>query len=650
LGNPEQKSPLIRNGISLEAVREEEETYLARRRQSAGVHRQSAIGLALSGGGVRAACFALGVINWMERSGHWRRVDYISSVSGGGYAASGVLAIRTGADEKAGMTRAETVLAELNRDDEGYIKFSTLTVLAMLVLWVISMLLSLAPLLLLVGQSGPLVMDAFPTLRSIDRYVSLIGCVAFLVIGTCQFMVSRIRKRSSPDGQLWFFLCTIFGAIQVAYWAGHPHSGQQSISLTSVQYIVTCLAAFLIWIFVAVALSIRPRHPAIARLHNRARYAMGFAALLSGGLVMEAVMRDSTRHAVLVSLNLLYWASLLIVLAAMLANPNWFCLPVRIYYEGLVRKFGRGMDRAMHDTSRCGHSPLHLVNCFSQSPVARDDEKKQRRGGENFCVSSLYCGMKSTGYFPTEEWYVGSEKKKWEHQWVWRLAAMSGAAVDIHPVKQSPLRNSLLTVFNMGLGAWVINPAVDPERRTWRPSFFLNFMAALGVHNNKTKWMRLSDGGHFENLGIYELIARECMDIVVVDAGHDPDYEFSDLAWAIERCREDFEAVIDIPDLSPREARHYTQDVILTGTVCYKGKAELGKLTYIKLGVEGWHSLPLRLRSSIDRHFPHEPTTNQFPTRDFINAYYRLGEETASRALPVVTDGPAFGDLIAVAA
>ncbi|QCP48461.1 hypothetical protein FAZ95_04215 [Trinickia violacea] len=566
----------------------------------------------------------------------------MSSVSGGGYAAAGVLAASNdkGAEVDS-VTRAERVLAELNRDDNGYIKISALTILVMLSLWGISMLLSLSWLLLLVGQSGPLVMEMFPIHHAIDRYVPGVGCLGFLLVVIYQLVASRVRKRASPDGQVWFFLAMIFGAIQMADLAGHLSIGHSPRAL----YWLTCVVAGLIWLFVGIALSLRPSHPSIVRLHGRAGYAFGFAFILSAGLIMQAFMRDLTHHAIAEGLNLLYFASLLIVLFAMVTNPNWLCLPAKIYYEGLRRKFGGGTDQAIHKVHGYERAPIHLINCFSQSPVARDDEKKQRRGGENFCVSRRYCGSASSGYFPTKEWYVGNKRKSWKHQFIWRLVATSGAAVDIHPVRQSPLRNSLLTVFNMGLGAWVINPAFNPERRTWRPSFFLNSMAALNVHNNRTKWMRLSDGGHFENLGIYELVARECMDIVVVDAGHDPNYEFSDLAYAIDRCREDFEAVIDVPNLFPRETQNRIQEVNLTGTIRYKGKTELGKITYIKLGVEKWHSLPLRLRSSIDRHFPHEPTTNQFPTRDFINAYYRLGVETASRALPVVISEQASVDV-----
>jgi hypothetical protein len=636
MDNSKEKPPLIRSGICLDDVREIEETYLVGRRLSAGVESPSTISLALSGGGVRAACFALGVIHWMERSGHWKKVDYISSVSGGGYAASGVLAVsRNPRSKAAGATLAETVLTELNRDDDGYIKLSMLSVMTMFLLLAVSSLLSLSPVLLLVGQSGPLVMNLFPSHHAYDRYsTGIIGALC-AVIGVCQRLLARWRRRSSRDGHVLFFLAMIFGAVQTAYWAGHPYPTQQGMAQWSdASFLGTSIVAGVIWVFVVAVFCLRPSHPNIARLHGRARYALGFTFLLSAGLLIESAMRNLAQHDIAVKLNMLYVASLVVAFIAMGANPNRFCLPLKIYYDGLRRKFGQGRDEPMHEARDAGAQPIHLINCFSQSPVSPDNERKQRRGGENFSVSRHFCGMPSTGYFETKEWYLGRRSKSWEHQFTWRLTATSGAAVDIHPVKQSPLWNSLLSVINMGLGTWVINPACALDRRTWRPSFFLNFRAALSVHNNATKWIRLSDGGHFENLGVYELVGRACMNIVVVDAGHDPNFRFADLAHAIERCREDFEAEIDVPGLFPGATGAHNQELILTGTIRYKGKSKLGKLTYIKLGVRDWHSLPLRLRPSIDPHFPHEPTSNQFPTRDFINSYFKLGEETAARAMP----------------
>jgi hypothetical protein len=56
----------------------------------------------------------------------------------------------------------------------------------------------------------------------------------------------------------------------------------------------------------------------------------------------------------------------------------------------------------------------------------------------------------------------------------------------------------------------------------------------------------LSDGGHFENLGIYELVRRRCACIVVIDAGEDVDSRFDDLGNAIRKCYADFGVVIDV--------------------------------------------------------------------------------------------------------
>src|SRR5262245_54977863 len=44
------------------------------------------VGLALSGGGVRSASFAIGVLQALHNEGRLGQIDYLSTVSGGGYA------------------------------------------------------------------------------------------------------------------------------------------------------------------------------------------------------------------------------------------------------------------------------------------------------------------------------------------------------------------------------------------------------------------------------------------------------------------------------------------------------------------------------------------------------------------------------------
>lgn len=55
--------------------------------QMTGAHAEGVKGLALSGGGVRAAFVALGLLEKLAEHKALAQFDYISSVSGGGYAA-----------------------------------------------------------------------------------------------------------------------------------------------------------------------------------------------------------------------------------------------------------------------------------------------------------------------------------------------------------------------------------------------------------------------------------------------------------------------------------------------------------------------------------------------------------------------------------
>ena len=67
-------------------------------------------------------------------------------------------------------------------------------------------------------------------------------------------------------------------------------------------------------------------------------------------------------------------------------------------------------------------------------------------------------------------------------------------------------------------------------------------------HGSARQYWYLTDGGHFENLGAYELIRRRLRLIVIIDAGGDPDYVFSDLANLIRKARLDFGAEIRFLD------------------------------------------------------------------------------------------------------
>ena len=78
----------------------------------------------------------------------------------------------------------------------------------------------------------------------------------------------------------------------------------------------------------------------------------------------------------------------------------------------------------------------------------------------------------------------------------------------------------------------------------------------MGNTTDRYKYVNLSDGGHFENLGLYEMVLRRCHYIVVSDAGEDPECSFADLGEAVRKIRIDFGIPIEFDQMNiyPRSA------------------------------------------------------------------------------------------------
>ena len=154
----------------------------------------------------------------------------------------------------------------------------------------------------------------------------------------------------------------------------------------------------------------------------------------------------------------------------------------------------------------------------------------------------------------------------------------------------------------------------------------------LGFPNEKWRYVRLSDGGHFENLGLYELIRRKCSVIIVSDATADPNWTFSDLARAIERVRVDFGAEIDIDldPVTPRKRTGRSMEPYAVGKVKYANDTS-GRLIFLKTTL--FRHLPEVVKGYARQHskFPDEPTTDQFFDEEQFEAYRMLGYSAARR-------------------
>jgi hypothetical protein len=296
--------------------------------------------------------------------------------------------------------------------------------------------------------------------------------------------------------------------------------------------------------------------------------------------------------------------------------------------------------------------PLHVVNA-ALNLVSSKNLAWQERMAAPFTFSALHCGSGASifsdgGYRPT---YPPPDRGK---PYGGRLGltlgtamAISGAAVSPNMgYNTSPGTEFLMALFNVRLGWWLPNPRGD-NPHYWRtaPLMALRpyFMEMFGLTSETERWIYLSDGGHFENLGIYEMVRRRCRVIVVSDAGCDPDYTFDDLGNALRKIWIDLGVHIEVKGLDLLKKRFKERPTPATqgpywavGRIRYCAAddgGEDGWLLYLKSGLHGTEPMDVLSYAMSHSTFPHETTANQFFTESQFESYRMLGFETASRAL-----------------
>src|SRR5262249_34678555 len=204
-----------------------------------------------------------------------------------------------------------------------------------------------------------------------------------------------------------------------------------------------------------------------------------------------------------------------------------------------------------------------------------------------------------------------------------------------------------MALFNVRLGWWLGNPGkqgdvtykYDGPRNATVP--FLAEM--LGLTSDTNKYVYLSDGGHFENLGLYEMVRRRCRLILVIDAGCDPKFAFEDLGNAVRKIHIDLGVRIIFQGLEALRNRPSTQEAesaipyFAIGTVGYKdadgGGSRDGYVLYIKPAYHGTEGAAIRSYAAANRDFPHETTADQWFTESQFESYRALGLDIANDVL-----------------
>lgn len=319
-----------------------------------------------------------------------------------------------------------------------------------------------------------------------------------------------------------------------------------------------------------------------------------------------------------------------------------------------------------------GYDGPFPIFCTTLNLTTGEDLASQERKGASFAFTPLYSGysvswtdakkdepISLNGYVPTAHYAYRDGGVHLD-----TAVAISGAAVNPNQgYNSNPALAFLMTFFNVRLGWWISNPRktdawlAEKNRPTPRFALWYLLRELFGSANDRSQYVNLSDGGHFENMGLYELARRRCKYIIVCDAEEDPEMKFNGIGNAVNRCRADFGAEIDL-DLRPLQIGEdgFSKAHCVVGTIRYPppkrtpppdgptrnlceclgdtdDEQYTGTILYIKSSLVGDEPADLLAYKLQHGTFPQDSTANQWFTETQFESYRRLGYHIAMTAI-----------------
>jgi len=310
--------------------------------------------------------------------------------------------------------------------------------------------------------------------------------------------------------------------------------------------------------------------------------------------------------------------------------------PHKLYRDQLSRTFVQASaddaDLPLSSINSGHRAPYHLVNATINLPSSTSAVLRDRKG-DFFLFSKCWSGAPAVGYLPTGNWKSNGQEVD-----LATAMAISGAAASPRMGLASiPSLSALLTLLNIRLGFWI----ADPRRRVVGPPGFLCLlreMTAAGM-SEKQAWLNLSDGGHIENTGVYELLRRRCKFIVCVDGEADPQSTFAGQMTLVRHAQIDFGVRIEprLDEIRPDPRSKYSRTHCQLFRIYYPDTqdgrpAAIGLMLYLKLSLTGDEAELLKRYRIVQPDFPHQSTLDQFYDEEQFEAYRQLGVHVAEGA------------------
>ncbi len=351
-------------------------------------------------------------------------------------------------------------------------------------------------------------------------------------------------------------------------------------------------------------------------------------------------------------------------------------------------------EKFLHDlqTRNNIRSPYHIINT---NAVLVDSKNRvyRVRGGDNFILSPGYCGSNATGWL-NSSLFMGGGLTLATAKAISGAAANPNTGVGGKGLTRNRFLSVLMALLNLRLGYWIPNfsnikkkkevfrrydiakyeaekcmielvkiyddlekykivsenyreVAVDLEEsrkpiaecQKLRPNHYQSakYEVVKKGYNEGEKFLQISDGGHFENLGLYELIRRRLKLIVVCDAGADPKFSFSDLQNALKKIWVDFGARIDFYETENQlerliatkpygypQGEKYAEKGYVEGVITYADGFR-GTFIFIKTTMVKDANFEVKGYKGANPDFPDESTADQFFDEEQFDAYRKLG-------------------------
>jgi hypothetical protein len=644
-------------------------------------------GISLSGGGVRAAVYGLGALQVLDEADLFERNRYLTAVSGGSYMAGAWTIARSCPDPDdrswagepkpwaAGSAEVAHFRSRLNylRSRDG----GLLGAIATLVLGLAVNVGSLFVLLWLVARPlgwlvGSPTIGASPDRFELGRHVwfpPVVWLGVTVVLLLMWVMLERVRTLP-----FWVRKTSLRRAVGVLVLASGVLVVLQSVILLAIPGAIRAMrnpAASAHWVQTALGAGVvaavvgmlrKPAKKYLPRLGGLLVLLFGVAA--GGEIASQATVSSFHRER----------ATYLLVLAGFavfyfLADPDWWS--IQPYYRGRLRYAyanQRGAGKQLGDFEQTREKALaeyrdvrpELVVCAAMNVSGGNVPTRVGVPAYSFTFSPHEVSFNQPGdvegqgarYSADASWY-GRVFQRWDtpRLAVMTAVGMSGAAVS--PAMGRMNRGStgaLLALANVRLGMWMPNPRYLAEapnegetgRRPGFPRRRLNYLVkeVFGVHDIGDAYVYVTDGGHWENLGVVELLRRHCTEVFCFDASGSMTDSFGTLADAITLAAQELGVTIEL-GYEPLRAvaaggrlNRFVERDCAVGLIHYPDGGR-GLLWYAKASLTS--DAPERLRAYKEKTdiFPCHPTSDQFFDTEQFETYRELGAFTTRHLLRV---------------